>query len=486
MKTRRFKLLRILGATLVLSALTLAAGVNMPLDAYVAGAVDSRPLVIDDVSIIDLDQGGAPGAQTIVIAGARIVYAGPSAAAPIPAAARRVSGKGKFAIPGLWDMHVHTVELSPHLHFPLLIANGVTSVRNMGDGCSFSGDIDCVPDAMHWSASANGKSMLAPRIVASASYHVEELEPGVVASLHKQGERMLKLQLDDDVTAADFNALVSEGRQAGMRVAGHLPFSVDLLAPATQQLDTIEHDTSLLPQCAGQEPRFDGRTQSKVALLARTDPQRCGAVLALMASRSVGYVPTHVASSGQDWLLLAGPPQDTRLRYTAWTQRALWRLYATLNGAGTGEDDRAPLQAWHAAALRLTAQAHTAGVAVMAGSDAIDAYVPHGFGLHDELALMVKAGLTPLDALRAATIVPARHAGMLAAVGDIKPGKAADIVLLSRNPLADIAHAQAIDSVIVNGQLHQRAELDGMLEFVARQARSFGTNCKFIWAMLRP
>jgi hypothetical protein len=383
-------------------------------------------------------------------------------------------------------MHVHTVELSPQLHFPLLIANGVTSVRNMGDGCSFSGDIDCVPDAVHWVAAYGKRPMLTPRVIATASYHVEQIEPGIVTSLHSRGDRMLKLQLDDDVDPAKSNALVSEGRRKGMLVAGHLPYSVNLLAASTQPMDTIEHDTSLLPQCSAQQPLFDGRTRNKLALIARADPERCSAVLAMMARQGIGYVPTHVASSGQDWLLASGAPNSQRLRYTAWSQRALWRMYAAVNAAGTGQDDLVPLREWYSASLRLTGQANAAGVAVMAGSDSIDAYVAHGFGLHDELRHLVKAGLTPLDALRAATIVPARQSRLLTDVGDIKSGKSADIILLTQNPLIDIAHIESIDSVIVNGRIHERRQLDAMLAFVARQAESFGVNCKFIWAVIRP
>ena len=486
MKTKRRRLLITFTAPIVIALGAFAIGIMAPLEDYPLGSREERTLVIDDVSIVDTITGLVSDRQTIVITHGRIVYAGLALNAPATTAARRISGRGKYAIPGLWDMHVHTVALSPQLHFPLLLANGVTTVRNMGDGCSFSGKLGCEPDAVQWlSPAAAGKRML-PRFVGTASFHMEEASDSTLVKLVQRGDRMLKLQLEHDVDPALFNDMVRKGKKAGMIVAGHLPHSVDLLSPFTQSLDSIEHDTSLLPQCSGQTPVFDGRVRSKLPLLERADNKRCKAVLSSLATKGIGYVPTHVASSAQDWFLMTGVYENqATLRYTAWSQRALWRMYSALSAAGSGDEDRAPVEAWYRASLALTAQAHASGVAVMAGTDAIDAYVPHGFGLHDELAQLVSAGLTPLDALRAATLVPARHAGMQHDFGSIEAGKVGDLLLLNNNPLVDIANARLIDSVFTDGRLHDRNQLDSALTFVARQTSSFAVNCKFIWALIK-
>lgn len=466
---------------------TFAIGIALPLDEYPLDPRDPRPIVIDDISIVDLASGEARAGQSIVVAGNRIVYAGDGTAARAPANARRISGKGKYAMPGLWDMHVHSVALSPQLHFPLLIANGVTTVRDMGDACAFNGDLDCTPGAPGWRQRQQAGTLLAPRLLAGASYHVEEASDGIVAALKARGDAMVKLQLDTGADPQHYIALVREAQQAGMQAAGHLPYTVDLLDPRLGPLNSIEHDASLLPQCAAPGPTFDGRNRAKLALLQRMDEARCDAVLGLMARRGIAYVPTHIASSGQDWLLLSGDYlRDARVQYVALAQRLLWRAYAGIAVAGTDDDERAPLEAWYKASLKLSARAHAKGVALMAGSDSIDAYVTHGFGLHDELAQLAGAGLTPLDTLRAATTVPARHAGLERDFGAIEAGKLADLVILTRNPLDDIAHTRAIDSVLHDGRLHQRAELDAMQSFVARQASSFSVNCKFLWALIKP
>jgi hypothetical protein len=483
------KLLRYLALTFVLATVIFAVGVALPLEGLPRPAGETRPIVIDDISIVDLQGGATRPGQTIIITGQRIVYAGASAAAPVPNNARHLAGKGLFAMPGLWDMHVHTIDLSPQLHFPLLIANGVTSVRDMGDGCAFVGELACKPVWPTWQQQSAAGTLLAPRLVSRASYHVEDDEDdeeGLVGALKARGDPMLKLQLEGDVDPAIFFKLVQQGRQAGMQVAGHLPYSVNLLDPQFVTMNSIEHDHSLMPQCATPDASYDGSVRANTALLQRADEQRCKAVLALMAQRDIAYVPSHVASSGQDWQLLSGDYlHDARVAYAAWPQRLLWRAYAGIHVAGSGAEERDAIQQWYQASLRLTARARASGVVVMAGSDSIDAYVSHGFGLHDELAQLVTAGLPPLQALQATT-VPAGYAGMTADFGSVEAGKVADIVLLRANPLDNIANTRAIDSVIYNGQLHGRSDLDAMLAFVERQASSFSLNCKFLWAMLRP
>jgi cytosine/adenosine deaminase-related metal-dependent hydrolase len=252
-------------------------------------------------------------------------------------------------------------------------------------------------------------------------------------------------------------------------------------------MHTIEHDTGMLPQCAGAPGGFDSRNRSKAGLLARLDQKRCNAVLAAMVAAGTAYVPTHIASIGQDWLLLSGAyADDERVKYVAAPQRWLWRFYAGMAVAGTDDEHRPVLEAYYRASQRLTQRAHAQGVAVMAGSDAMDPYVTHGFGLHDELAQLAQAGLTPAEALRAATWTPARHFGRERDFGSVEAGKIADLVLLDRNPLEDIQHARAIHAVVFNGNVHSRKDLDAMLAYTAAQASSFSVVSKFVWAMLKP
>lgn len=475
-----------------------AIGVWWPLRELVPAASQSGPIVIDDVTLIDPRSGMAAARQAVIISGNRIAYAGPSAAAPPVHGARRIAGSGKYLMPGLWDAHVHTLKLSPQLHFPLMLANGVTSVRDMGDGCSWRGDLRCVPDAPAWKTRIAQGTLLAPRLVATASFHIESLGDSVpldgpaidkeshalVAALKARGDDFIKLQLDERADPAVFQAMIRQAQALGMRSAGHLPFSVDLLDPLSAPMHSIEHDSSLLPQCAALPAAFDGRNRSKAALLARVDEKRCDAVLAAMAGRGTAYVPTHIASTGQDWLLLSGAyADDARVAYVTAPQRWLWRLYAGMAVAGTDAGHGPVLEAYHRAAQRLTLRAHAHAVPVLAGSDAMDPYVTHGFGLHDELLQLVQAGLPPAEALRAATWTPARHFGLERDFGTVETGKVADMVLLDQNPLRDIRHARAIHALNFDGKVYPRQDLDAMLAYTREQASSFAVACQFIWGM---
>lgn len=494
-------LAKIVMLPVVLGALAFAVGIHTPLKQFPAKPIDRVTTVIDDVSVIDPRSGTVQQHQTVVIEGKWLRYVGPLANAPAIGNARHIAGAGKFLSPGLWDAHAHTLKLSPQLHFPLMLATGVTGVRDIGDGCSWSGDLHCVPEVRSWRDQIALGSLLAPRIAATASYHVEDYgddEPGdatviarqagaLVAALKARGDDLVKLQLDDDVDPARYKAIVAQANIQGVQVGGHLPFSVDLLDPALGALNSIEHDSSLLPQCSAMGVRFDGRNGSKAALLARADDKRCNAVLEHMARRGTAYTPTHVASIGQDWMLLSGAYRnDERVKYVVAPQRWIWRFIANMSVLGTDAEHRAPLEAYYRASLKLTQRANASSVTVLAGADAMDPYVVHGFGLHDELAQMVLAGLTPAQALRTATWNPVRHLGFERQFGTLETGKMADMLLLDGNPMEDIRHLQKIDALFYDGKLYSRQDLAAMLAFVQEQASSYATACKFIWGMIRP
>ena len=492
---------KIIGIPVVLAALLLAIGIQLPAGELTPKAADKLPTVIDDVTVIDPRTGTAQAHQIVVINGNRIRYAGPADQAPVVAQARRIAGAGKFLTPGLWDAHVHTLKLSPQLHFPTMLANGVTGLRDMGDGCSWSGDLHCKPEVRAWRERIAGGTMLAPRLAATASYHVEQIGDSdsadaaaithasseLVAALKARGDDLVKLQLDDHVDPAQFESIVAQANLQDMRIAGHLPFSVDLLNPRLGKLHSVEHDTGLLPQCSTLGAQFDGRNRSKASVLAKFDERRCDAVLDLLAKRGTAYTPTHIASIGQDWTLLSGAyREDARVNYVVAPQRWMWRAFAYMAVRGTKDEHHATLRAYNEASLRLTHRAQKAGVTVLAGTDSMDPYVVHGFGLHDELGQLALAGLTPAEALRAATWNPVRHFGFERDFGTIEAGKMADMLLLNANPLDDIRHLQTMDTLIYDGKTYSRQELDAMLRFVEQQASSFGAASKFVWGMIRP
>jgi len=442
-------------------------------------------LAIVDVTVVDPRDGGRLFEHsTVVVEGDRILRVGPSASVTPPADAQVMDGRGRYLIPGLWDAHIHTLRLSPQLHLPLLVAHGVTAVRDLGDACSWSDDLECVPSAARWRAAIDAGTLVGPRLVEAAAFHVEALpdDPDVtvalMAGLRQRGEPFVKAQLDDEAPAESFVRLVRAAQGAGLAVAGHVPFAVDLADP-TLTLRTVEHDRSLLPQCSSARLDFDGRPTSMAALLRGLDDARCARVLANLARQGTAYVPTHIASSGQDASFAVGTPALPEAQaLVVMPHRWLWAV-ARQAGRLDG-DDLVATQAFHRAALALTARARAAGVVVLAGSDALDPGVVHGRSLHDELAALVRAGLTPADALLAATAAPARHAGVAHERGTIEAGLMADLVLLSANPLDDIAHTRQIESVVAAGRVFDAPRRAALVQGVRDAAASWATASRLL------
>ena len=205
--------------------------------------------------------------------------------------------------------------------------------------------------------------------------------------------------------------------------------------------------------------------------IAEFDPELCRSVTITLARNGTFYVPTHVT---REMDARAGDPAyraDPLRKYITRGRNAEWDqdLDQTANA---GTEIGSLYQAFFRHGLRITGLAHEAGVQIMTGSDANDTMIVPGFSLHRELRLLVEAGLSPMDALRAATSVPAAYLRREADLGGISPGKEADLLLLGRNPLDDIGNSASIVAVMANGRLYDRGALDALLAEAERLARS--------------
>jgi imidazolonepropionase-like amidohydrolase len=161
--------------------------------------------------------------------------------------------------------------------------------------------------------------------------------------------------------------------------------------------------------------------------------------------------------------------QDRSRKYIMPMRDKSWEKDLTETAALPSEEKR-HLKSFFLHGLKITGLAHRAGVRIMTGTDANDTMIVPGFSLHREFELLASAGLPPMEVLRASTTVPAKYLKR-ADLGGISAGKEADLVLLRRNPLEDIRNAAAIESVIANGRLYDRAALDALLAQVEQMAR---------------
>lgn len=505
------KLLTILTGLAASLAVVLAALLNSPLPEMPRPGLTGEFLV-RNVAVVDVVNDRIVLGRDVVVRNGRVASIGAS----LPASGNRglvvVDGTGKFLIPGLWDMHVHSLKIAPQYTHPLSIANGITGVREMW-GCASVPDsfVACGEEIERWRAGLRDHRHLAPRYIMRSSYAING-EQGVPAAApaffkarnadearalvaHHAAEGVDLLKTYTNLSVAAYDALAAEASQQGLLFAGHVPVRVPLEKVLAAGQHSVEHPRIFLFDCfrgaadfrALPDPMAAYTTDMRARFIDEHDPVRCAERMAAMAASNTWWTPTLQVLRMS---ALAGNPEfreDPRQRYIPFIFSAgLWRWDA----------DHAAAQAAHASgrdvhaefyqlALDNVRQAHDAGVRIVAGTDAGDTYIFPGFAIHDELAELVRAGLTPTDALRSATIDAASFSGNARDYGSIEAGKVADMILLDADPLIDIANTRKIAGLFFNGQYLDRAALDELLSFAEDQAGSLRTNLQLLWGALR-
>jgi len=416
----------------------------------------------------------------------RIAAAGPSASVRAPRGATIVAGAGRYLVPGLWDMHVH-LDGKDAAWLPLLVAHGVTAVRDVGTLRAAEGDsVRRLAAARGWPAprvyaagfvvETPGSLAFMERLATLAARtphprprwargHVAVTTPeGATAvgdSVARTGGRMLKFI--DPGTPAVYDALARTASAHGVALVGHAPQALRTVGPWR----AVEAGQRSFEHLFGWANATDTMSEASRATLA-----------ARLRERNAALVPTLLVS-GQDriptdrfWDLVSDSlgRLDARNRWIPASERTQWAVRLGML--------RDPLRPWPAAdALQRSYDRETAavgrlhrlGAPVLPGTDLGMYLVYPGSSLHEELALLAReVGMTPFEALRSATLASARWAGVGDSVGAVRAGQAADLVLLDADPLADVAHLARIRAVVVGGRLHDRAALDAIIARAVR------------------
>jgi hypothetical protein len=277
-------------------------------------------------------------------------------------------------------------------------------------------------------------------------------------------------------------AIADESKKQGIPFAGHVPIAVSAVEASNAGQKSFEHLIGILPACsthseellkgqqadlaedlASAKPKFWGThaTQSRQMMLDTYSPETAAALFAVLKSNGTWQVPTltllRMFAYGDDPVFLS----DARLKYVPVRTRASWDP-SSVDGKRTAEDF-AYMKKEFQKDLEVVGAMEKSGVGILAGTDTANPFCFPGFSLHDELGLLVKAGLSPLQALQAATLNPARFLGKEKDLGTIEEGKLADLVLLDGNPLDDIGNTKKIAGVVYAGHFSSRASLDEML-----------------------
>jgi imidazolonepropionase-like amidohydrolase len=448
-------------------------------------------LAITHVTLIDGTGAAAQSDITVVIRGTTIVAVGPSVSTVIPSRAITVNASGKFLIPGLADMHIHLTgsgepDGSREFILPLLIANGITMVRDMG------GDLN---DLKELREEINSGKRLGPQIVFAGPYldgNPPSFQPSIVVQnaaqaqtavrqLNAEGVDFIKVQ--SRLSAPAYFAIAAAAQKEGLRFVGHVPDAVSPFAASDAGQASIEHLTGILLACSSREdelrqqqvpaPPMD-ETPAELVIRQRRWQQE---VLDSYSSQKADslfkkFVANHTWQTPTLPLLLdlayltpaTDRVNDPRLKYIPGNVKKIWQQGRRASLANRTDSDFAQRAELVERSLAVVREMNLAGVKILAGTDSAAPNVFPGFSLHESLADLVRAGLTPMQAIQAATLRPAEFLGRETLQGTITVGKRADLVLLDENPLDDIHNTEKTNALILNGRLLNRADLDALLK----------------------
>jgi hypothetical protein len=464
-----------MGYWIALAVLVVAGG--RPFDGE--PAPPDVPLVLSGVTVIDATGAAPRPDMAVVIANNRIAELGKVGTVIVPDHARVRDASGKYLIPGLWDMHVHWYDEES---LPLFPVSGVTGVRLMFG----------FPLHLDWQRRLAEGKLVGPRLVIAGpvvdgappvwpdSLRASNESEGrqAVQRIHRTGYDWVKVY--HLLPRSAYFGIADEARLQGLPFGGHVPVSISAGEASDAGQKTIEHLQGVALACSSREPELrrelaaqverEGTPDAALSLRFEVtatdtyDEHKAATLFARFVRNGTWHVPTLAVRQSHARLRETDSTRTDRMRYMPASLRARWESRRRATFKKLGPEEFANFTRSFRADLELVRAMHRAGVGTLAGTDtgALDCFP--GFSLHDELALMVQAGLTPMEALQSATRDPARCLGRTRDIGTIEQGKLADLVLLEANPLDDIRNTTKIAAVIVNGRLLTRTELDQKLK----------------------
>jgi imidazolonepropionase-like amidohydrolase len=481
--------------------------VAAPLEGQTGVLPENQPLALTHITVVDVTAGQSKADMTVIIRNGRIASIMPSAGASVPRGAKAVNAASKYLIPGLWDMHVHLTEApgegeesAPRVtvdariyYFPLLVANGILGARDMG------GVLDTL---LSWRGEIASGKTLGPRLMvtgfklgsanpvvpgAPAPVQTPEQVRTAVEMLRKRGADFVKLDLPLEF-ANLYPVVAEETKRQNLTFVGHVPLTVNPGDAAAMGQRSIEHLMQVPLACSSEEDRLRRRLRAlrakatfmeKLAgwglwtrglpheyavserVAATYDSIKAAALFKRFVDSGTWQTPTlfmerdralHVQGNGAELEARFGLESKMRRPTRAFTP-----------------ENSARSEAYYRRELQIVGAMHRAGVGILAGTDLPVGHAIPGYSLHEELALMVESGLSPLAALQTATLNPARFFGFTDSLGSAETGKVADLIVLNADPLADIRNVDRIEAVILKGRFMNRAELDQILDNVATQ-----------------
>lgn len=451
-------------------------------------------ICIENVSVINPEKGLTEN-QTVIIQDDKIFKIVSSKELQLSPKNQIIDGTGKYLMPGLWDVHVHFAymeELAPSM-FNLFLGYGITSVRDTGGKIKF---------VKGWKEKALASPKNAPRVMIagplldgmpnvydgsapnrpplSIGLESEEAVSKMVNELDSIGVDLLKAY--EMLTPEQFKLITKMGREKGLKVTGHVPLSMDVISASNAGLNSMEHMRNLELSCASntdellqqrikllelEKDSAGGILRSKLHELQREtaiknyDENKANEVLAILAKNRTWQIPTLALGTFLTNRHFEKPEWQESITFLPEAIKQEWVKSAASVKQMPVTPFRTQYSDW---SVNMVGKIHRAKIGIMAGTDSPIALLTPGYSLHEELAMLVKAGLTPLEAIKTATLNPAIYFNLQNELGAIEEGMWADLVLLDANPLENIANTKSINAVIKHGNYFDRMQLDTLLE----------------------
>jgi imidazolonepropionase-like amidohydrolase len=411
-------------------------------------------IAIRNVSVLPMDREHVLAGQTVLVENGVVTHLDATADVKVPAGALTIDGTGKFLMPGISDVHVHlasNTEEQQRALLKLFVAQGVTTILNLKGN----------PQILDLRSAVASGTLFGPTIYTVGPYVNEpfvttpdDVERAVVEQ-KRDGYDFVKLH--GDLSREAYARLMSVARREGLRVIGHAPRNLGLEVMFEERQYALAHAEEFLYDRENTSRDFE-KIEIRIPELARS-----------MVAAGIWLMPNFTAFKTIGEMVRDLPAILARpeMRYLPAANREGWGPATNPYTNRMGPDQVEKIRVRYLMLEKLVRSFQKAGVRLLIGTDAMNTGVVPGFSAHDEMADFVAAGLTPFEALRAATSNAADFLGTSGQKGTVAAGQAASLILLDANPLENIAHTRRIAGVMVRGRWIPRSELDRLLEELA-------------------
>ena len=448
----------------------------------------SGKTIFYNATVIDVQAGQLLKHREVIVSQGKILAVQPLSKKSVHKGARFIDAKGKYLVPGFWDMHTHVlVDNNFQWQAPLLLANGIIGIREMWGRdirLAFSLKSEMQKGSVpyfHFTAPGHiidGKKVFWPgQLSAPDTFTAVRLVDSLI------GAKVDFIKIYSYLEPPVFEAIAKRCQERGIPFAGHVPHKVWVSQAAKEGMASMEHLYGFLIE-ASTDPdsamkfrwkssdnfeqgistrlRIEKARAGEQFMLDHFSERRMRELARVLKDKGTYVVPTIVTNRGKYFSNDSSFTNDVRMSYLAEGTRSYWKETVKTDLQNYASEDWQNFRKRYEIEKKMVKILADENVNILAGTDFDNPFAFPGFSLHDELALYVEFGMKPLEALRSATINPVRYLKMTDSLGSIEKGKRADFVLLNGNPLTNISNTKNIFALMSNGKLYTAGELERM------------------------